>query len=328
MTDMRAVVQDGYGGTDVLHSRTVPVPRPGRGEVLVRVQAAAVDRGTWHVMTGLPRVARLVLGLRRPKNRVAGLDVAGVVEEVGPGVTTPQVGDAVFGIAKGSFAEHAVAAVGKLAAAPASLTPTQAAALGVSGLTAIQALDAARVRAGSTVLVIGASGGVGSLAVAMAVGRGADVTAVCSGSKADAVRRWGAHRVLDRRRDELAADRLRYDAVLDIAGGTPLSRLRRLAAPRGTIVFVGREDGGEWTGGIGAPMRRALRMLLSRQRYVMLLARERAVDLVRIATLADEQGLRPHLHATFALDDVRTAMDALTSGEVVGKIALVPAPSA
>ncbi len=326
MTSMRAVVQDGYGGTDVLRQETVPVPTPGTGEVLLRVQAAAIDRGTWHVMAGLPRVARLGLGVRGPKAQVPGLDVAGVVEEVGPGVTDLRPGDAVFGIAKGSFAPRAVARVAKLAPAPASLSPAEAAALGVSGLTAIQALDAARVTSGSSVLVIGASGGVGSLAVAIAARRGAQVSAVCSGSKAQAVQAWGASRVLDRRRDELAGDRSRYDAVLDIAGGTSLARLRELTTPHGTIVFIGREGGGDWTGGFGAPVRRALRMLASRQRYVMLVARERSADLVRLAALADGEGLRPHLHATFPFTEVRAAMDTLTSGSVVGKIALVPAP--
>lgn len=324
MADTRAVIQHGYGDSEVLRLGTVPIPEPGRREVLLRVQAAAIDRGTWHLMTGKPRVARLALGLRAPRRVVPGLDVAGVVEATGPDVTTFRPGQAVFGIAKGSLAEHAIADVAKLAPAPPSLAPEQAAALGVSGLTALQALDAGRVSTGSTVLVIGASGGVGSLAVAIAVLRGASVTAVCSGAKADVVRAWGARRVLDHCRDEMAGDTSRYDAVLDIAGSTPLARLRELATPTGAIVFVGQETGGEWTGGYGAPMRRAVRMLGRRQRYVMLVARERAVDLERLADLVEHEGLRPHLHATYPFAEVRAAMDALAGGAVCGKVALVP----
>ncbi len=324
MDHMRGVRQDGYGGTEVLSPQTMAVPAPAAREVLVRVEAAALDRGTWHVMTGLPRIARLGLGLRRPRNQVPGLDVAGVVAAVGPGVTAFAVGDPVFGTARGSFAEYAIARVETLVRRPASVTPSEAAALGVSGCTAVQALDAARVGEASSVLVIGASGGVGSLAVLIARLRGASVTAVCSAAKADAVRSWGAGRVLDYATDELAGERMRYDAVLDIAGGTPLDRLRELVGPAGTIVFVGREGGGQWTGGFGAPMRNALRMLPGRQRYVMLMSRVRSADLQTLAVLAGDQGLRPHVHATYGLGDVRAAMDALTSGSVVGKIVLVP----
>lgn len=324
MGQMHGVRQDGYGGTEVLRPATLPMPAPSAREVLVHVEAAALDRGTWHVMTGLPRIARVGLGLRRPRNQVPGLDVAGVVEAVGPGVTAFAVGDPVFGTARGSFADYAIARVDTLVRRPACLTATQAAALGVSGCTAVQALDAARVGEGSSVLVVGASGGVGSLAVMIAALRGADVTAVCSGSKADAVRGWGARHILDYAQNELAHDTTRYDAVLDIAGGTSLNRLRELTAPRGSIVFVGQEGGGEWTGGFGAPMRNAVRMLPGRQRYVMLMSRVRSADLAQLAALADADGLRPHLHATFTLSEVRSAMDCLISGAVVGKIAVVP----
>lgn len=324
MTRMTAVTQYAYGGVGTLELGEVDIPRPDRGEALVRVQAAAIDRGTWHLMTGVPRLARLAVGLRRPRRAVPGLDVAGVVEAVGLGGDPQLIGRRVFGIAKGSLAEFAVADLGKLAVVPECLAPGQAAALGVSGLTALQALDAARITKGGSVLVLGASGGVGSFAVKIAVIRGARVVAVCSAAKAGAVRSWGAQHVVDYRSADLAAITERFDAVIDVAGGTSLDRLRDLTAEHGAIVFVGHETGGTWTGGYGRPMRRALRMIGARQRYVMLVAKERAVDLDRLAALAEREGLRPHLHATMPLDSVQEAMTALVNGEVVGKVVLQP----
>ena len=198
---MRAVTQQAYGSVEVLDCRTVSRPTPGPGEVLVRVHAAGLDRGTWHLMTGLPRLVRLAMGLRRPRQPIVGRDLCGTVVEVGDGVTTVQVGQRVFGATSGSFAEYAVAKATKVSVAPQRATDEQAAVLGISGLTALQALDTARVTSGSRVLVIGASGGVGSYAVKLAVARGADVTAVCSAAKASTVREWGAQRVLDYARE-------------------------------------------------------------------------------------------------------------------------------
>ncbi|GGD11680.1 NADPH:quinone reductase [Nocardioides daphniae] len=318
---VRALVQREYGGTDVLRVETIAAPSPGPGEVLLDVQAAAIDRGTLHLLTGLPRMARLAVGLRQPKRLVPGLDVAGRVVAVGEGVTRLQVGQQVFGIARGSLTEQAVALETKLALAPAGLAPTECAVLGVSGLTALQALDAARVDAGDHVLVIGASGGVGSFAVKLAVARGARVTAVCSAVKAEAVRSWGADRVVDHAvGDPLAG--LSCDAVIDVAGGTSLRRLRRVLTPTGTIVFVGVETGGGWTGGFVRPMFLALRMLAARQRYVMLMARETHVDLERIAEAVAVDGLRPHVHGTVPLEETPRALDELADGRVTGKVAV------
>lgn len=320
---MLAVVQPSYGGTDVLALERIARPAPGQGEVLLRVHAAGLDRGTLHILTGLPRIARLALGLRRPRRLVPGLDVAGTVLEVGPGVTRFEVGQEVFGIAMGSLAEMTVAKERKLAPAPADLPPAEAAVLGVSGLTAVQALDAARVEAGHRVLVIGASGGVGSLAVKLAVARGAVVTGVCSAAKADAVSAWGASQVLDHAVDDVLAGPAEYDAIIDIAGGAPLRGLRQILAPRGAIVFVGVETDGPWTGGFGKPMRNALRMLPARQRYVMLTASETHVDLERLADAVETDGLRPHVHATYPLERTAEALDTLAAGGVTGKIAVV-----
>src|SRR4051812_20202193 len=254
---MRAVVQDRFGSADVLHVETVERPSFGDDDVLIRVRAAGMDRGTWHLMAGMPYIFRLLGGgLRKPKNRVAGLDVAGTVAAVGSRVTRFKVGDEVYGTSRGSFADYACASEVKLAAKPATLTFEQAAVVPVSGLTALQAVrDVGRVEAGQHVLVIGASGGVGTYAVQVAKASGAEVTGVCSTSKVDLVRSIGADHVVDYTREDFAAGPQRYDLILDIGGNAKLSRLRRALTPTGTLVLVGGEAGGRWTGGVGRPPR-------------------------------------------------------------------------
>lgn len=322
---MRAIVQTGYGDVQVLRldeARARPVP--GAGEVLLRVRAAGIDRGTWHVMHGLPRLLRLAFGVRRPRARfsIPGLDVAGVVEAVGPGVTKFAPGDEVFGVAMGSLAQYALAKEAKLARRPSSCSLEQAAALGISGMTALQALDAAALEAGQRLLVTGASGGVGHYVVQLAAANGIDVTAVCSGAKADAVARWGAARVLDYAHEHPFASDERYDAVIDIAGGASLRVARRVTTERGTIVFVGQEGGNDWTGGFGRPMRNSLRMVGARQRYVMLVSSELGADLERLAELVERGACSPSIHATYPLARTPEAMQALARGEVVGKLAI------
>jgi NADPH:quinone reductase-like Zn-dependent oxidoreductase len=323
-TTMRGIVQRGYGDADVLDLADLDTPRPGRDEVLLRVDAAAIDRGTWHLMTGTPKVVRVFLGWKGPRHQlVPGRDVAGTVVALGEGVTRFRLGDKVFGSAQGSLAEYATAAAAKLAHQPVGVSPAEAAVLAISGLTALQALDAARVKAGDRVLVIGASGGVGAYAVQLAVARGAIVTGVCSAAKADAVRGWGADRVLDYATTDPTGGEEQYDVVVDIAGGAPLRRLRRILTPRGALVFVGDETGGDWTGGYGRPMRWAVRMLLARQRFVMLVSREKAVaDLERLAQAVAEGGVAPPVHAVYPLAHVREAMTELAAGSVVGKTAI------
>ena len=201
---MRAAVRDGYGDADVIRMDQVPVPTIADDEVLVRVEAAGVDRGTWHLLTGRPYLARLAIGLRRPRVTVLGRDVAGTVVATGPEEHRFAVGDSVFGVGTGSFAEYAKAKERKLVQTPDRLSPVEAAVLGISGMTALQAIDAADVKAASTLLVIGASGGVGSYAVQIARGLGAHVTGVSRAAKADFVRSLGAERVIayDRAPDE------------------------------------------------------------------------------------------------------------------------------
>jgi NADPH:quinone reductase-like Zn-dependent oxidoreductase len=271
---MQAIVQDTYGAVDVWRVEEIARPEIAGNEVLVKVHAAGLDRGTWHVMAGQPYLMRLIgYGLRAPKNRVPGLDVAGTVVAAGPAVTRFKAGDEVFGISRGSFAGYACARKDKLARKPANLTFDQAAVVAVSGLTALQGLrDAGRLQPGQHVLIIGASGGVGTFAVQIAKAVGAEVTGVCSTAKTGLVASIGADHVIDYTHDDFADGRQRYDLILDIGGYSPLSRLRRALTPRGTLVIVGGEDGGRWTG-----MDRQLRAValspFVRQRLTMLTSR-------------------------------------------------------
>ena len=323
---MRAVVQDGYGTVDVLRLEEIAVPAPGEREVLVRVHAAGIDRGTWHVMTGLPLVARAFLGLRRPRNRVAGLDLSGTVVAVGARITRLAVGDRVFGIGRGSFAPYAVAPERKLAPMPTRLSFEQAAAVPVSGLTALQALHAGRCAAGHRVLVIGASGGVGSYAVQIAAARGAQVTGVCSAAKCDLVLGLGATRAVDYAAEDIAPAGAGYDVIIDAAGGTPLRRLRAALAPRGALGIGGAEDGGRGTGGGGRAVRAALVAPFGHQRLTMLISREDHADLERLAALIDAGEVTPALDRTYPLAEVRDAMHRLEAGQMRGKLVIAPIP--
>lgn len=325
-TSMTAVTHDRYGPPHVLRLTTIELPSPGPDKVLLRVRAAGVSRGVWHMMTGMPRVVRLASGLRRPRQVPPGMDVCGEIVGVGSEVRGRRVGQRVFGLARGSFAEYAVAKATHLTPAPPELTDIEAGVLAESGLTALQALDAGGVGPstgdGCRVLIIGASGGVGSLAVTIAALHGAEVTAVCSAAKADFVAGLGAAHVIDYRREDPLARGRQYDVILDGAGGATLAALRGSLAPRGTLVFVGNESGGRWTGGYGRPFAYQARMALHAQRFVNLLARTNATDLARLADLARDKGLRPRIHATYPLTAARTALEALTSGVVAGKIAI------
>jgi NADPH:quinone reductase-like Zn-dependent oxidoreductase len=321
-TTMRAVVQDRYGSSEVLRVADVARPAIGDREVLVRVHAAGLDRGTEHVMTGKPYAARLAFGIRRPRNPVLGRDVAGTVAEVGSSVTRFAVGDEVYGIAAGSFAEYACARESKLARKPANLSFEQAAVVPVSAATALRALtDAGRVQAGQTVLVLGASGGVGSYAVQLAKAFGAEVTGVASSAKQDLVSSLGADHVLDYSRQDFADSGRRYDLVLDIGGTPSLARLRRALAPRGTVVFVGGEQAGNLTG-MGRQVRGALLSPFLRQRLVLLAAKERADDFDRLTDLIESGKVLPSLDSSYPLEQAPAAVRRLEAGEVRGKLAI------
>jgi NADPH:quinone reductase-like Zn-dependent oxidoreductase len=319
---MRAVVQERYGGSEVLRVAQVPRPDNTEHEVLVRVRAAGLDRGTEHLMTGKPYAMRLGFGLRRPRNPVSGRDVSGTVAAVGAAVTRFAVGDEVYGIAPGSFAEYAVAREGKLARKPVNLSFEQAAVVPISGGTALQALlDVGRLQAGQAVLVLGASGGVGSYAVQLAKVFGAEVTGVSSTAKQDMVASLGADHVLDYTCDDFADGAHRYDLILDIAGNPSLRRLRQALVPRGTVVFVGGENAGSLTG-LGRQLRGALVSPLVRQRLALFVAKERATDFERLTELIEAGKVVPTLDRTYPLDEAPAAMGLLETGKVRGKIAI------
>lgn len=323
---MRAVVQDRYGSADVLELTTVPRPQIGAGQVLVEVHAAGVDRGTWHVLTGMPYIARLAgIGFRRPKVRTPGLDVAGRVVAVGEDVERFAVGDEVFGIAAGSFAEYAVADEVKLAHRPAEVPVEHAAVAAVSGITALQALtDVGRLQAGQRVLVIGASGGVGTYAVQLAKALGAaHVTAVAGTDNVELVRSIGADDVIDHRRERIAARSERYDLVIDIGGRNPLRRLRRVLSDEGTLVIVGGEGGNRLTGGFGRQLRAVAMSPLVRQRLTMFISREHHDSMDALAALMADGSVRAAIGGRWTLDQVPDALRALESGATSGKSVIV-----
>ena len=320
---MQAITQRRYGTApeEVLRLEQIAVPGIAAGEVLVQVRAAGVDRGTWHLMAGQPYLMRILgFGFRGPKDPVPGLDVAGTVIAVGSGVTRFAAGDEVFGIARGSFAGYAAAREDKLARKPARLSFEQAAVVAVSGLAALQGLrDAGRIQPGQKVLIIGASGGVGSYAVQLAKALGAEVTGVCSTAKADLVRSIGADHVIDYTRDDFADGRQHYDLILDTGGNSRLSRLRRALTPRGMLVIAGGE--GRWTG-VGRQLRALALSPLVRQRLTMYISRHRQADLDALRRLTEDGQVTPVIDRAYPLADVPQAIRQLQEGHARGKIAI------
>ena len=319
--DMRAIVRDIYGGPEVVHLERVPRPDVKGDDVLVRVRAAGVDRGIWHTMTGLPYLGRLAFGLRKPRARVLGLDLAGTVEAVGPDVTRFAVGDAVYGSGRGSYAEYAVASEGKLAPKPAALSFEQAAAVPVSAVTALLGLRAGKIGEGQKVLVTGASGGVGSYTVQLAKACGAQVAGVCSTGKVEFVRGLGADRVIDYTREDFA-ETGPYDLILDIAGSPPVSRLRRALTPAGTAVITGGEGGGKLTGGLHRQLGAMALSPFIRQRLTTFLGLVRAAELQDLAPLIEAGKVVPALDRTFMLAEAQDALRFLEDGKVSGKVVL------
>lgn len=321
---IRAIVQDTYGPADVLHLEKIDMPDMAANEVLVEVRAAGVDRGTLHLLEGKPYLMRIMgFGFRRPKNRVPGLDLAGTVVAIGADVTRFQPGDQVFGIGKGSFAEYAAAREDKLAHKPAGLGFEQAAVVPVSALTAIQGLrDAGRIQAGQKVLIIGASGGVGTYAVQLAKAFGAEVTGVCSTAKVDLVRSIGADHVVDYTREDFAAGGQRYDLILDIGGNSRLPRLRRALTPTGTLVIVGGEEKGNVTGGFGRQLRAVVLSLFVRQRLAMVTVKEHHADLEPLSRFIEAGQVTPIIERTYPLAEAPDALRHLEAGHVRGKIAI------
>jgi NADPH:quinone reductase-like Zn-dependent oxidoreductase len=319
---MKAIVQDVYGSADVLELRDIAKPGPGNGQVLIRVRAAGVDQGVWHLMTGLPYLVRLFgYGLKNPKVPVRGREVAGVVEAVGPGATRFAVGDEVFGTCDGSFAEYVCAKEDKLARKPASLSFEEAAASPISGVTALQAVrDAGQVTVGKKVLILGAGGGVGSFAVQLAKAFGAEVTGVCSTGKVDLVRSLGADAVIDYRTTNIGGAGTLYDVILDTAGNRPLSLLRRLLVPKGTLVIIGGEGGGKLTGGFQRSLVAPLVAMFSGRKLKGLVAKETHLDLEALASMIEAGSVKPVVDKVFPLDEAPAAIQYLREGRARGKV--------
>jgi NADPH:quinone reductase-like Zn-dependent oxidoreductase len=317
---MKAIVQDTYGSPDVLQLKDIDPPRVGAEDVLIRVHAAGVDPGVWHLMTGLPYLVRLAVGVRRPRNPVRGLDVAGVVEAVGTKVTTFKPGDEVFGVSDGSFAEYACASQDQVLHKPVNLTFERAAAVPISATTALQGLRAAKLERGQKVLIIGAGGGVGSFAVQLARAMGAEVTGVCSTSKVELVRSIGAHHVIDYTRDDLTGGP--YDVILDTAGNRELPALRRVLAPRGTLVLIGGEGGGRWVGGLGRQLWAMVVAVFSSQKFRSIFALVNKADLAVLKERIEAGALTPVVDRSYALSEVPAAIRSLAEGHSRGKVVI------
>ncbi|WP_299519826.1 NAD(P)-dependent alcohol dehydrogenase [uncultured Serinicoccus sp.] len=321
VTTMRAVTQRAYGSSDVLQVGRVDRPAIAADEVLIKVAAAGLDRGVWHLMTGRPYLIRIMgYGFSRPKGLVPGMDVAGRVAAVGDDVTRFSVGDEVFGIGTGTFAEFAAAKESKLVLKPDTVSDEEAAASAISGITALQALTTVgRLEGGQNVLIIGASGGVGSFAVQIAKALGATVTGVASTSKLDVVRTLGADDVIDYTCQHIDDGERRYDLIIDTGGRNPLSRLRRALTATGTLVIVGGEGGDRLTGGIGRQLGAALLSLFVRQRLTFFVSSESREDIERLAEYLANGAVTAAIGQQFTLEEVPGAIAAMEAGTLTAK---------
>jgi len=321
---MRAMVQHEYGEAEaVLRMEQVDRPAVGPGEVLVRVHAAGVDRGAWHLLTGLPYPVRLVAGLRAPRTGVRGLELAGQVAAVGAEVTRFAVGDEVFGVGEGSFAEYSAAQQDKLAPKPKDLSWEQAAAVGVSACTALQGVrDHGHVQPGQKVLVIGASGGVGTFAVQIAKAYGAEVTGVCSTAKVDLVRSLGADHVIDYTATDVTDGTRPYDVILDIGGNRRLKALRRALTPHGTLVIVGAETGGRWLGGTDRQLRALALSPFIGQKTGTFISTQSSAELAVLTELIESGKVTPVVDRTYPLAEAPAAIRHLQDGRARGKVVI------
>lgn len=315
---MKAIVQDEYGSADVLHLREIERPKIGAEDVLVRIHAAGVDFGVWHLMAGLPYAVRLVMGVRKPRNPVRGVEFAGVVDEIGSKVSAFKPGDEVFGVCDGSFAEYARASQTLVLHKPANLTFEQAAVVPVSATTAVVGLRSAKVATGQKVLVIGAGGGVGCYAVQLACTMGAEVTGVCSSSKLEFVRSLGAVHVIDYTKEDFAQGGRQFDVIIDLAGSRTVSHLRRALTPTGTLVILGGEGGGRWLG-MGRQMWSKIVGLFSRQKFRAPIALVNHQDLSTLREIFSAGKVRPIIGQSYPLGEVPAAIRALAEGHSRGK---------
>ena len=316
---MKAIVHSRYGAPDVLELKDIDQPVVNDDAVLVRVHAAAVGKGDWLTVGGLPYVARMRYGLPKPKHPVPGFDVAGRIEAVGSNVSQLQPGDEVFGWCEGSFAEYASVPQGQLVLKPTNLTFEQAAAVPISGFAALQALrNTGGVQPGQQVVIIGASGGVGSFAVQLAKAFGAEVTGVCSTKSVEMVRSIGADHVLDYTQEDFTRTGQRYDLILEMAGNRSLSDLRRALTPKGTLVLVGG-SGGRWFMGIGRTLRAVVVSPFVGQRLRSFFSKPKRADLVVLKELIEAGKVTPVIDRTFPLNETPEAIRYVGERSTQGK---------
>jgi NADPH:quinone reductase-like Zn-dependent oxidoreductase len=325
MEAMKAIVQATYGteAAAVLRVAEITSPTIRDDEVLVRVAAAGVDMGTWHCMTGVPYAMRLAgFGVRRPKASNPGRAFAGTVEGVGNDVADFKPGQEVYGTCDGSFAQYIAARPSMIARKPENLSFDEAAAVPISASTALQAVRKAHVAAGQRVVIVGASGGVGSFAVQIAKALGAEVTGVCSTDKVDLVRSLGADHVVDYTRDDFTNGKVRYDVIIDTGGNRRLSDLRRALTKNGTLIIVGGETGGRWVGGFSRSLRAAVLSPVVSQTLAMLTSTENAEDLNVLRDLIESGQIAPAIDRTFPLTEVPLAIQQLQGGGARGKFVI------
>jgi NADPH:quinone reductase-like Zn-dependent oxidoreductase len=319
---MKAIVQDHYGNASSLRFDDIDRPEPGDGKVLVQVVAAGVDRGALHFMTGQPYLMRLGTGLRTPRVRVPGVSYAGRIEAIGSNVTGFAVGDEVYGAARGTYAEFVVASPAKMAHKPAQLSFDQAAVLPYAAFAALQAVqDHAKVQPGERVLVVGATGAVGSIVVQAAKATGAEVTAVTGPRNQQTATTLGADHTIDYTHDAFTDGTRTYDVIIDVFGRTPTWRLRRALTPRGRLIIAGGE-GDRWVGGI---QRQAGAMLLTpfiSQSLRMFLAKENTATLEQMNDLVAQGKVQPPQTYTHPLVDAANAVTALETRSTTGRLAL------
>jgi NADPH:quinone reductase-like Zn-dependent oxidoreductase len=322
MATMKAMVRERYGSEDVLELKDVEKPALADDGVLVRVHATSLNFGDWYTMAGRPWFARLMMGLRKPKDRLFGGDFAGTVEAVGPDVTGFEPGDEVFGGRTGAFAEYVCVRVG-VAHKPERLTFEEAAAVPVAAMTALQAVrDKGRVEAGQKVLVNGASGGVGTFAVQIAKAFGAEVTAVCSTHNVDAARSSGADRVIDYTKDDFTRSGERYDVLLDIAGRTSWSKCRRVLVPDAIVVLIGGSQANRLLGPLGHVIRMRLGALRGSRKAVFFVAKFNKDDMETLRELAESGKITPVIDRRYELSELADALRYLGEGHARGKVVI------
>jgi NADPH:quinone reductase-like Zn-dependent oxidoreductase len=326
---MKAIVQDRFGPPEVLRLADLDPPEIGPGHVLVRVRAAGLNPYDWHMLRGDPLIVRLIpgaTGLTRPKNRVAGLDAAGVVEAAGADVRGLSAGDEVLGFCPGAFAEYARAEAGKVVPKPAGLTFEQAAAIPIAATTALRGIrEVGQVRAGHRVLVNGAAGGVGSFAVQIAATAGAEVTGVCHARNAELVRSLGAAHVIDYTAEDFTREADRYDVILDNVGNRSLRGLRRALAPAGILVLNGGGSPGQVVGPLGAMARAVVADRFVGQRLRFLPTREDRAELAAITALTEDGKLTPVVDRTYPLADTAEGLRHVERGHARGKVVITVA---